>query len=173
MKAAYIDETGPPEKIIYGDLPKPQPQGSEVLVKVNAVSVNPVDTYIRNGANYWDLPQPFIIGCDLAGVVEAVGPEATQFQPGDRVWGTNQGLVGRQGTFAEYCAVDQQWLYSIPDGVDDEAAADRKSGVRHWFLSSCESAEFATNHPQACLRQASSMTPAGSISTRTRSPGAG
>jgi NADPH2:quinone reductase len=123
MKAAYIEQTGPPENIIYGDLPQPTPQGSEVLVKVAAVSVNPVDTYIRNGANYWPLPKPFIVGCDLAGVVEAVGPEAKKFKPGDRVWGTNQGLLGRQGTFAEYAAVDECWLYPTPSGVSDEAAS--------------------------------------------------
>ena len=117
MKAAYINETGPAENIIYGDLPTPEATGAQVLVKTGAVAVNPVDTYIRNGANYWDLPKPFIIGCDLAGTVEAVGPDATQFKVGDRVWGTNQGLLGRQGTFAEYCAIDECWLYPTPDNV--------------------------------------------------------
>lgn len=123
MKAAYIERAGPPEVIQYGDLPKPKVSGRQVLVRVKAVSVNPIDTYIRNGANYWPLPQPFIIGCDLAGVVEEVGPEVERFRVGDRVWGSNQGLLGRQGTFAEYCAVDEQWLYPTPDGVDDTAAA--------------------------------------------------
>jgi len=123
MKAAYIEQTGPPENIIYGDLPMPLVKGSEVLVKVSAVSLNPVDTYIRGGADFWELPQPFIVGCDLAGVVEAVGPDATRFNVGDRVWGTNQGLVGRQGTFAEHCAVDECWLYATPEGVDDETVA--------------------------------------------------
>ncbi len=123
MKAAYIEQTGPPENIQYGDLPKPEISGSQVLVKVGAVAVNPVDTYIRNGANYWELPMPFVIGCDLAGTVEAVGPDVKSLKSGDRVWGSNQGLVGRQGTFAEYCAVDECWLYPTPDGVSDEAAA--------------------------------------------------
>jgi NADPH2:quinone reductase len=123
MKAAYIEETGPPENILYGDLPKPEPTGAEVLVKVGAVALNPVDTYIRNGAPFWSLPHPFIIGCDLAGEVEAVGPDATKFKPGDRVWGSNQGLLGRQGTFAEYCTAEECWLYPTPDGVDDERAA--------------------------------------------------
>jgi NADPH2:quinone reductase len=123
MKAAYIKQTGPPENIIYGDLPTPQLTGSQVLVKVAAVSVNPVDTYIRNGANYWELPMPFIIGCDVAGTVEAVGPDCESFAAGDRVWATNQGLVGRQGTFAEYCAVDECWLATLPDGVSAETAA--------------------------------------------------
>ena len=123
MKAAYIDQPGPPEQIQYGDLPRPEPAGSQVLVRTTAVALNPVDTYIRNGANYWELPQPFIVGCDLAGVVESVGPDATRFSPGDRVWGTNQGLVGRQGTFAEYSAVDECWLYPTPEGVEDTTAA--------------------------------------------------
>ncbi len=124
MKAAYIQRTGPAaETIIYGDLPQPTPGPTECLVRMGAVAVNPIDTYIRNGANSWELPKPFIIGCDLAGTVEAVGAQVTQFKPGDRVWCTNQGLMGRQGTFAEYAAVDQGWLYPTPAGVSDEAAA--------------------------------------------------
>jgi NADPH2:quinone reductase len=123
MKAAYIEQTGPADNIIYGDLPTPKAAGSQVLVKTGAVAVNPIDTYIRNGANYWELPKPFIIGCDLAGTVEAVGPDVTRFEIGDRVWCSNQGLLGRQGTFAEYCAVDQCWLYPTPEHVSDETAA--------------------------------------------------
>ena len=123
MKAAYIQETGPPENVTYGDLPQPEPGGSQVLVKVGAVAVNPVDTYVRAGLIAFDLPKPFIVGCDLAGTVEAVGPDATRFKPGDRVWGTNQGLLGRQGTFAEYAAVDQCWLYPTPERVTDRQAA--------------------------------------------------
>jgi NADPH2:quinone reductase len=123
MKAAYITETGSPDCIQFGDLPDPRPTGSQVLVKVSAVSVNPIDTYIRNGAKYWDLPKPYILGCDLAGSVIAMGPDARRFGIGDRVWGSNQGLMGRQGTFAELAAVDETWLYPTPDEVEDESAA--------------------------------------------------
>ena len=123
MKAAYIEQTGPPENIIYGDLPKPKPTGTEVLVKVEAVAVNPVDTYIRAGLYPVELPKRFIVGCDLAGVVEAVGPEASRYQRGDRVWGSNQGLLGRQGTFAEHVAVDECWLYPTPEEVSSQDAA--------------------------------------------------
>lgn len=123
MKAAYIERTGPPEVIQFGDLPTPQPQPQQVLVKVGAVAVNPIDTYIRNGANYWQLPTPYIIGSDMAGTVECVGSSVKSLRPGDRVWCTNQGLKGLQGTFAEYCAVDEQWLYRTPENVSDEAAA--------------------------------------------------
>ncbi len=123
MKAAFINQVGPPENIQYGDLPTPTPTGSQVLVKVGAVAVNPIDTYIRNGANYWELPKPYIIGSDLAGVVTVVGPNAKRFKVGDRVWGSNQGLMGRQGTFAELCAIDECWLYPTPQNVSDEDAA--------------------------------------------------
>lgn len=123
MKAAYIEQTGSPDVIKYGDLPTPTITGSQVLVKTSAVAVNPIDTYIRNGAPYWQLPTPFVIGCDLAGSVEAIGPDVRRFKPGDRVWCSNQGLQGRQGTFAEYCAIDECWLYSTPSGVADETVA--------------------------------------------------
>jgi NADPH2:quinone reductase len=123
MKAAYINQTGPPENITYGDLPTPKPGPTQCLVKVGAVAVNPVDTYIRSGLVQMQLPFPFIVGCDLAGAVADVGANAARFKAGDRVWGTNQGLLGRQGTFAEYAAVDESWLYSIPSGVSDEQAA--------------------------------------------------
>jgi NADPH2:quinone reductase len=124
MKAAYIEVTGPAEATIkYGDVPKPEPARGQVLVRVGAVAVNPIDTYLRNGANYWELPKPFIIGCDVAGIIEAAGPGTMHFKVGDRVWGSNQGLLGRQGTFAEYAAVDQHWLYATPPNVTDEQAA--------------------------------------------------
>ena len=123
MKAAFIRETGPPEKITYGDLPTPEPTGAQVLVRVKAVAVNPIDTYLRSGTVKMELPLPFVVGCDLAGVVERCGPEAKRLKPGMRVWGSNQGLLGRQGTFAEYAAVDEAWLYPTPDGVDDHQAA--------------------------------------------------
>jgi NADPH2:quinone reductase len=130
MKAAYYEKTGDPEVIQYGDLPKPAPKASEVLVKVAAASLNPIDTYIRSGAVSMPLPKPFIPGCDLAGTVEAVGPNAKLFKVGDRVWGSNQGLKGRQGTFAEYAAVPEEWLYPTPAGVSDaEAAAAALVGI--------------------------------------------
>src|SRR5438105_2380892 len=123
MKAAYISRTGPPENIVFGDLPAPQPGASQCLVKVVAVSVNPIDTYVRGGLIPMPLPMPFIIGCDLAGTVAEAGPKVTRFKAGDRVWGSNQGLLGRQGTFAEFAAVEEDWLYPMPSSVKDEEAA--------------------------------------------------
>jgi NADPH2:quinone reductase len=124
MRAAFINEPGPPENIVVGDLAEPRPSGAQVLVQVSAASVNPIDTYIRSGvAAPPNLPRPYIVGSDLAGVVKAAGPDATRYHVGDRVWGANQGVLGRQGTFAELAAVDERWLYPIPDRVSDEQAA--------------------------------------------------
>lgn len=123
MKAAFITETGSAEKIKYDELPTPEPGGSQVRVKVEAVSVNPIDTYIRGGLVPGELPSPYIIGCDVAGTIDKPGPEVKRFQAGDRVWGSNQGLLGRQGTFAEYVVVDEAWLYPAPSDVSSQDAA--------------------------------------------------
>jgi NADPH2:quinone reductase len=123
MKAAYYDAPGPPDVIRHGELPTPQPQVGEVRVKVAAAGLNPIDTYIRSGVVAMPHPTPAIPGCDLAGTVEAVGPGVKRFKVGDRVWGSNQGLLGRQGTFAEFACVHEDWLYPTPAGVSDRDAA--------------------------------------------------
>lgn len=120
MKAAYITETGSPEVITYGELPDPRPGKTQCLVKVAAVDVNPIDTYIRGGMIPAKLPTPYIVGCDLSGTVVEVGPGVKRFKVGDRVWGSMQGLGGRQGTFSELAVVDERWLYPVPNGVRDE-----------------------------------------------------
>ena len=123
MKAAFLETTGSPDVIRFGELPTPAPQAGEVLVRVGAAAVNPIDLYIRAGTVAMPLPKPFVPGCDLAGTVEAVGTGVKRFRPGDRVWGSNQGLLGRQGTLAEYAAVHEDWLYPTPAKVDDAQAA--------------------------------------------------
>ena len=139
MKAAFLETTGGPEVIRYGELPTPTPGARDVLVRVGAAAVNPIDTYIRSGAVAMPLPKPFVPGCDLAGTVEAVGAQVQRFKAGDRVWGSNQGLLGRQGTFAEYACVEEQWLYPTPAGVTDpEAAAVALTGITaHLGLFRC------------------------------------
>ena len=120
MKAAYINQTGTPDIISYGDLPAPKPTRRQCLIKVGAVDVNPVDIYVRSGAIPAKLSFPFILGRDLAGTVLETGASVKGFKVGDRVWATNQGTDGRPGTFAEFAAVDQRWLYPTPAGVSDE-----------------------------------------------------
>lgn len=130
MQAAFIRQTGDPSVIEYGELPEPVVGPSDVLIRVGAVSVNPIDTYIRGGGVAMASTFPYIIGCDVAGTVIEVGSQVKRFHVGDRVWGSNQGLFGRQGTFAEQVAVDERWLYDTPSGESDaEAAAGALVGL--------------------------------------------
>ena len=123
MKAAFYDTPGPPDVLTVGELPTPDPKTGEVRVRIAASSVNPIDTYIRSGVVAMPQPKPTIPGCDLAGTVDAVGPGVARLRAGDRVWGSNQGLLGRQGTCAEFACVHEDWLYPTPDGVKDVDAA--------------------------------------------------
>jgi NADPH:quinone reductase len=120
MKAAYIEQTGPPEVIQYGDLPDPRPKRTECLIKVSAVDVNPIDVYQRSGLIAAPASFPFVLGRDLAGSVLEVGAAVKRFRPGDRVWASNQGTDGRGGTFAELATVDERWLNTVPQSVKDE-----------------------------------------------------
>lgn len=123
MKAAFFETTGTPDADRVGDLPTPEPKPGEVRVKVLAASINPIDTYVRSGMAPMPLPKPAITGTDFAGVVDAVGSGVARFNVGDRVWGSNQGLLGRQGTCAEFVCVEERWAYPTPDGVADEQMA--------------------------------------------------
>jgi NADPH2:quinone reductase len=130
MHAAFINQPGPPDTLQYGELPTPKAGQGQVLVKIAASAVNPIDTYIRNGVVKMATVFPYIPGCDLAGTVEAVGGGVTRFKTGDRVWGSNQSLFGRQGTLAEYAAVDEAWLYPTPQvQADEQAAAGALVGI--------------------------------------------
>jgi NADPH:quinone reductase len=130
MRAAYIEQTGPAESIRVGDLPKPSPGPGQILVRVKATSLNPIDLYIRSGMVAMPLTFPYVIGGDFAGTVEALGPGAGRFQVGDRVWGSNQGLLGRQGATAEYATIDEAYAYPTPEGQPDaEAAAQALVGI--------------------------------------------
>ncbi len=130
MKAAYIEAPGAPDAIRYGELPRPEPKQGEILIRVKAAALNPIDTYVRAGTVAMQLPRPFITGSDVAGTVEAVGPGVRRFKAGDRVWGSNQGLLGRQGTCAEYVCAAEEWFYPTPPEVDDaQAAAAALTGI--------------------------------------------
>ena len=123
MKAAFIRKTGGPEVIEVGDLPMPQIKDDEVLVKVSAVSVNPIDTYIRSGKYNIDhkFPEPLILGKDLVGIVSKVGSNVEGFSPGQRVWSNSLGKQGQPGSFAEYVPVNMNYLYPAPEKVDDKS----------------------------------------------------
>lgn len=130
MKAAFLTELGDPDVIQYGELPAPVPGDHQVLIRVYASSVNPIDTYVRSGLVEFELPEKFCPGCDAAGVIEAIGEKVSQFHIGDRVWCTNQGLLGRQGTLAEKIAIDETECFPLPDRVTyADAAANALVGV--------------------------------------------
>ena len=123
MRAAYIESTGPIENIKVGDLPKPEPKPGQVLLAVKAAALNPIDLYLRSGFIAMPMAFPYVISCDFAGIVEANGPGASRFKPGDRVWGSNQGMLGRQGVASEFAAIDEGWLYPTPTNYNDHEAA--------------------------------------------------
>src|SRR5690606_728611 len=101
MKAALLKSFGGPEAFELCDVPKPVPQAGQVLVRVHATSINPLDYQVRRG-DYADLvPLPAITGHDVSGVVEEVGQGVTTFSPGDEVWYTPQIFDG-PGSYAEY-----------------------------------------------------------------------
>lgn len=122
MRAAYINGVGPADQIIIGTLPKPAIGQHQVLVRVRAVAVDRVDTYIRSGKYALASSFPYILGRDMCGVVEQVGKEVTNFKQGERVWSNTQGIDGRQGTFSEFAVVDENLLYHLPEGVDEKQA---------------------------------------------------
>lgn len=123
MKSAVIHTVGPSSNLQVASVDRPSISDHQVLVKIDVSAVNPIDTYIRSGAVAVELPTPWIPGCDFAGTVEQCGSSVSDLQPGQRVWGSNQGLFGNQGTLAEYAAVDQQWVYQCPEGIESETCA--------------------------------------------------
>src|SRR5690242_9727307 len=86
MKAIRIHQYGPPEVMKLEDVPEPQPDSGQVVVKLQAIGVNPVETYIRSGTYAVKPPLPYTPGSDAAGVVCAVGEEVTQYRVHDRVY---------------------------------------------------------------------------------------
>ena len=118
MKAVYVYEQGDPSVIQIGDLPVPEVIPKRVLIKVLAVSVNYVDTFIRSGRYKTQLPYPYILGRDALGEVVEVGNGVTQFTIGDLVWTNSMGYDGRQGVTSEYALISTERLFLVPTGAD-------------------------------------------------------
>ncbi|MFE7235487.1 NADPH:quinone reductase [Streptomyces sp. NPDC057596] len=119
MRAAYVEQLGPPGVIRFGELPAPVPGTGEVLVDVLATTVNPVDTFVRSGLFRTPLPFPFVVGRDLVGTVASAG---SGFAVGETVWCNSLGHDGRQGAAAEQAVVPADRLYRLPAGVRPEEA---------------------------------------------------
>lgn len=109
-----------PASMVDVDLPEPVAQGRDILVEVRAVSINPVDTKVRRGMAPPD-GEWRVLGWDAAGVVRAVGADATLFKPGDRVW--YAGSITRPGSNSELQLVDERIVGKMPDSLDFAAAA--------------------------------------------------
>jgi len=119
MKAIVVHEYGEPEVMKVEDVPKPEPHGAQVLVKVEAAGVNPVDTYLRTGIHAHAPKLPYTPGKDAAGIVEGVGDDVSKLRPGDRVY-TADSLTG---TYAEYSLCNENQLGRLPDNVSFEEGA--------------------------------------------------
>ena len=110
MKAIRVSTFGGPEVLRLEEVPKPQPNGRQVLVRIHAIGVNPVETYIRAGT-YARLPElPYTPGNDGAGVIEEIGDPVTPFKPGDRVY-----IAGSiSGTYAEFALCKTEQVHRLP-----------------------------------------------------------
>jgi NADPH:quinone reductase len=130
MRAVRYHEHGGEDVLQVAELPIPEPGDGELLVRVEATSVNPVDTYFREGT-YPTPDLPWIPGSDVAGVVEETGPNV-DFDEGDRVFATGLGKE-QPGTCAEYAVVPTELAAPLPDSVPFErAAAGALVGVTAW-----------------------------------------
>jgi len=133
MKAVRFHAYGGPEVLVYEDAPKPEPAAGEVVVKVHATSVNPIDWKIRAGhmKGFREYPMPFILGWDVSGVIESCGADVTQWKPGDEVYGRPDSA--RNGAYAAYIAVREGDLARKPAKLDHvHSAAIPLAGLTAW-----------------------------------------
>ncbi|KAF1048274.1 MAG: Zinc-type alcohol dehydrogenase-like protein [Herbaspirillum frisingense] len=122
MQAAVLAQFGAPLTLADTDIPPLRP--GQVLVRVSASGVNPLDTKIQSGnAAHAQIRLPAILGIDLAGVVHAVHPDETGFRPGDEVYGMTGGVGGVSGSLAQFAAVDADLLALKPRRLDMRQAA--------------------------------------------------
>jgi len=124
MRAVVMTAIGDPEVLRQIELPRPVIDGDDqVLVRVHAAGVNPIDTKLRSRGLYIDRPLPAVLGCDGAGVVEAVGDGVQGIRVGDQVFYCYGGLGQACGNYAEYAVVDSRYVAPIPVGLDMATAA--------------------------------------------------
>lgn len=128
MKAYVVETANGPFREMERSQPQPGP--GQVLVRISASGVNPLDTKIRSGqAGHAKQPLPAVLGLDMAGIVEAVGAGVTAFQPGAEVYGMVGGVGGLQGTLAEFVAADADLLAHKPGTLPMRDAAALPLGV--------------------------------------------
>ncbi len=124
MKAVYLEKGGSVSVLHYGDIKTPEDCGeNQVLVRIMAIGINPIDCKIRAAPERFPVTFPVIPGCDGAGIVHAVGLHVKNFKPGDEVYFSQPGFNKRQGTYTEYVLVDAELLALKPHTLSFEQAA--------------------------------------------------
>lgn len=124
MRAIEIHETGGPAVLRLVERPRPELTGpGDILVRLMAAGVNPIDTKVRKSGPLLPAGLPAVLGCDGAGVVEAVGADVTRYQPGDEVWFCYGGLGGPVGNYADYICLDQNLAQPKPRTIGFAEAA--------------------------------------------------
>lgn len=128
MKAVRVHNYGGPEVLRFEDAPRPTPISGELLVRVHAASVNPIDWKARAGylKDYVPLPLPFIPGWDVSGVVEEVGPTVTKLKKGDEVYARTD-VAHNGGAYAEYVVVKETETALKPKSIDQSFASSASS----------------------------------------------
>ena len=122
MQALILNRYSGPLEL--SEVPRPKPSAGQVLVRIAASGLNPLDTKIRSGsAAHAKHPVPLVLGIDLAGVVEEVGPGVAAFKVSDEVYGMTGGVGGIQGSLAQYAAVDVDLLALKPSNLTMREAA--------------------------------------------------
>jgi NADPH:quinone reductase len=129
MKAIRVHETGGPEKLIYEEVPLPQPAKGQARVRIHAAGLNFIDIYFRSGL--YKTPLPFTPGMEAAGVVDAVGPDVANVAPGDRV-----AYAMNMGAYGQFALANSWQLIKLPESLDfPSAAAAMLQGMTAHYLA--------------------------------------
>lgn len=132
MLVVTQEETGGPDVLHVAERPVPRPGEGEILVRIAAAGINPVDLAVRAGAFPLIGEPPFVLGWDIGGMVEEMGPGVSGFSVGDRVMGLAR-FPGQAAAYAQYAAVPAAEMVKIPSNVTDaDAAAVPLAGLTAW-----------------------------------------
>lgn len=124
VKAVLMTAAGAPDVLQWQDIPTPQiQQPTELLIRLKAAGINPIDTKLRGRGTFYPDQMPAILGCDGAGIVEAVGSGVERFKVGDEVYFCQGGLGGPTGNYAEFTVVDERFVARKPVSLTFAEAA--------------------------------------------------
>ncbi len=124
MKAVLMTAPGNPQVLQITEVPKPTSLGNtEILVRLKAAGINPIDTKLRKRGTFYPEQMPAVLGCDGAGIVEAVGDRVQKFRVGDEVYFCHGGLGAQPGNYAEYTTVEEHFVAHKPASISFAEAA--------------------------------------------------